>query len=79
MARWTYKTTYHDLRSLKDTHRIISCDEHGSCMVHDLGAEGRGLLEAILKEQGEEGWELVQCSYHQGELLCIWKRREGEA
>jgi hypothetical protein len=36
-------------------------------------------LEKVLNEEGEQGWELVQCYYHAGDLFCLWKKQEQEA
>jgi hypothetical protein len=76
MARWSYKTSTHNLADMPSgPERVIECDEKGHCLVHDL-PEKLGALEKVLNEEGGKGWELIQCHYHVGELLCLWKREE---
>jgi hypothetical protein len=76
MARWSYKTSTHNLTDMPSgPERVIECDEKGHCLVHDL-PEKLGALEKVLNEEGSKGWELIQCHYHVGELLCLWKREE---
>ena len=80
MARWTYKATKHNLtEKLAEFKRIIECDTSGRCLVHDVSDEGLEVIKSVLDEQGEEGWEMVQCNYHEGELLCVWKKELQEA
>lgn len=78
MARWRYKTELIDIDAIlpKDA---IQCDIHGSCMVHDLAGGGMERFKSMLDEEGEREWELVQCQYHGGKLLCIWKKEIKEA
>lgn len=79
MARWRYKTSMHDLAVMpQEPERVIECDEKGHCLVHDLPPKKLVALEKILNEEGNEGWELVQCHYHAGELVCLWKKEEEE-
>ena len=80
MSRWTYKATQHNLAAMPlDSERIIECDDKGHCLVHDLHERSLHGLKEVVDEEGEKGWELVQCNYHGGELLCIWKKEEEEA
>lgn len=79
MPYWRYKTTTHRLGDIPSGgKRIIVCDDKGHCLVHDLSAGLLEALEGILNAEGREGWELVQCQYHEAELFCLWKRQEGE-
>lgn len=80
MARWSYKASTHKLTDMFSDHeRFIECDEKGHCLVHDLPEKNLGALEKILNEEGNEGWELVQCHYHAGDMFCLWKKQEQEA
>jgi hypothetical protein len=79
MARWSYKTSTHNLSDTPSApERVIACDEKGHCLVHDLQEKKIASLEKILNEEGNKGWELVQCHYHANELFCLWKKREEE-
>lgn len=80
MPRWAYKATVHNLAtSLAEFERIIECDSGGQCLVHEVSQEGLDVIKKVLDEEGEKGWELVQCNYHGGDLLCLWKKEEEEA
>ncbi len=80
MARWKYKATQHNLSDVTtEPERVIACDDKGSCLVHDFRERNVEALMDILDEEGKHGWELIQCSYHAGELLCLWKKEEQEA
>ena len=75
MARWEHKATLHNLSDMfGEGQRSIECDAKGQCLVHDLPDRSLEILKRVLDEQGETGWELVQCHYHDGELLCLWKK-----
>ena len=78
MLQWEYQITIHELPELKaeKATQTIKCDQSGLCFVHDAFHGGLEWLEDLLREKGKEGWELVQCGYHQRELLCIWKKRK---
>jgi len=75
MPKWVYKTTRHKVngQAIKGDS-IIECDEAGSCLVHDVTESEMHRLNEFFNEQGAEGWELVQCSYHGKEVLCLWKK-----
>ncbi len=76
MVQWKYQVTLHKFpESQCEGKLIIECDQAGSCFVHDACEGGVERLEALFREKGSEGWELVQSAYHQRELLCIWKKK----
>ena len=80
MARWSYKTSTHKLADRPaEPERVIECDAKGQCLVHDLPEKNQKVLEKVLNEEGNQGWELVQCHYHAGEMFCLWKKEEQEA
>jgi len=80
MAKWSYKATRHNLAEMhKKPERIIECDTGGLCMVHGMSEQGLDVIKEVLDAEGAQGWELVQCNYHEGELLCVWKREMLEA
>ncbi len=84
MIQWEYKVTHHQVKELEkcidasQKQTVIACDQTGGCMVHDVCAIGTGTLAAALNTLGSVGWELIMNTYHQGELLCIWKRPLGK-
>ena len=77
MARWSYKASNHKLaETFSESERVIECDAKGQCLVHDLPEKNQEVLEKILNEEGKQGWELVQCYYHGGDMFCLWKKEE---
>ena len=78
MTQWEYQITVHKLPKLQPEgeEKVIECDQAGQCFVHNTFQGSIGGLEAIFREKGKEGWELVQFGYHHPELLCIWKKRK---
>jgi hypothetical protein len=78
MPQWEYQITIHELPEAKvdQQKRTIECDQNGLCFVHDVFQSGIGWLEGLFREEGMNGWELVQSGYHNRELLCIWKKKK---
>ena len=79
MIQWEYQITVHELperQPPKQKSTTIECDQDGLCFVHDVFPGGIEWLEALFREKGKEGWELVQSGYHNRELLCIWKKKK---
>ncbi len=76
MPQWEYEITVHELpeRPAEKEGRTFACNQDGLCFVHDAYPGGIQWLEALFREKGEKGWELVQSGYHDRELLCIWKK-----
>jgi hypothetical protein len=80
MARWSYKASIQKLSDvIPESERVIHCDDKGSCLVHDIPEENLESLKRFLDEEGNQGWELIQCHYHAGDLFCLWKKQEQEA
>jgi hypothetical protein len=80
MARWSYKGSTHNLADIvSEPERVTECDDKGHCLVHDLPEKNLGVLEKVLNEESDQGWELIQCHYHAGEMFCLWKKQEEEA
>ena len=81
MGKWNYKTTLLDLDTIIPPDSI-ECGEGGTCLVEqlpDLPPHGLDYLRGLMQKEGDREWELVQCHYHGGKLLCIWKREVKEA
>ena len=77
MIQWEYRITLHQLPEMScDGKPAIQCDQSGQCLVHDACRSGLEWLQNVFQELGTAGWELVQSGYHQGELLCIWKKKK---
>ncbi len=78
MTRWEYQITVHELpeRQAGKGDQTIECDQDGLCFVHDVFPGGVQWLEALFRDIGNDGWEMVQSGYHNRELLCIWKKKK---
>jgi len=75
MPNWTYKVTRHKANGEHvKQERVIECDSEGSCFVHDLNDAEMKRLNDFFNKHGAQGWELVQCSYHDKEVICVWKK-----
>lgn len=75
MPNWIYRTTKHRVNgSAVKSDSIIECNAAGSCLVHDITEMEMQRLNEFFNEQGAEGWELIQCTYHDKELFCLWKK-----
>ena len=77
MAEWNYKVSRHRLNGGKDPEGFqpVQCDKQGSCLAHDLRDKEAEKVTEVLNAEGKAGWELVQCHYHSGDLICLWKRQ----
>ena len=70
MAKWEYRLTRD---RVEPREPVIECDRKGICIVHE---PSEGELLQILNREGEDGWELVELGYHQGEIVGVWKREK---
>ena len=79
--KWNYKTTLLDLDTIVPPE-AIQCDKGGTCSLEhlpELSLKGLEYFRTLLEKEGQREWELVQCAYHGGKLLCMWKRMVKEA
>ena len=90
MTRWEYDiTTYSvsEILSIRDRlglsgreegARRIFCDSEGQCFFDDMPNPEMEAIKNLLDTRGSEGWELVQVVFHKEELICMWKREQGD-
>jgi len=57
---------------------VYACRSAGECEIHDVGTEQIENMSRLLNEMGNEGWELVQFSFHQSGVVSFWKRSLGK-
>jgi len=78
MTQWEYQITRYQLKDLSPGEDIpettFYCDQKGQCFLHDTSHATADMVCETFNEEGKKGWELVQFGYHQGEIICIWKR-----
>ena len=83
MTRWEYQFTSYDRDDLLATAEgadltaappHIFCDAEGTCFFDDAPNPYLGALVAVLNEQGDAGWELVQINFREHQMICVWRR-----
>jgi hypothetical protein len=72
MKRFEYNITKHHTESF--TELIYYCTEKGECSLDQIPQGQTELLQGILNDEGEGGWELVQISFGQNGIVAFWKR-----
>ena len=73
MTRFEYKIT---AQSARDFHEVIYfCSPEGQCDVERIPVGQIEKIQAILNEQGLDGWELVHLALGKDGILVFWKRR----
>ncbi len=72
MKRFEYNITKHHTESF--TELIYYCTENGECSLDQIPQGQTELLQGILNDEGEGGWELVQISFGQNGIVAFWKR-----
>lgn len=86
--RWLYDLTIHSAAEVTDIYskeqtreiqpRVISCDAQGHCFYDDVLRPNMQPFLRLLNNKGSEGWELVQYSFHGGNLYLLWKKEADE-
>ncbi len=72
MKRYEYTITTHRTENFEQL--IIFCTQSGECAVEDVPTHQINLLQTILNEQGEQGWELAEITFGKEGIMAFWKR-----
>ena len=72
MKRFEYNITKYPAESF--TELVYYCTESGKCTLDQIPKDQPELLQSILNEEGEMGWELVQVTFGKNGILAFWKR-----
>ena len=72
MKRFEYNITKHPAKSF--TELVYYCTEKGECALDQIPQDQPEVLQSILNDEGENGWELVQVSFGQNGILAFWKK-----
>lgn len=76
-----YEITRHSAESF---HQLAYfCSETGECSLEEIPADQALILQDLLNQRGQQGWELIQMAFGKDGILAFWKRkikkeREGE-
>ena len=72
MNRFEYKIEKYP--SEEFTHLVYFCTGNGECKFDQLPSDQVKVLESLMNEQGEAGWELVQTVFGEEGVVTFWKR-----
>jgi hypothetical protein len=71
MKKYEYKITVHPVETFKQV--AFFCTQEGECSLENLPSDQVKVLQTLLNERGQQGWELVDISFGKDGLLAIWK------
>ena len=72
MTRYKYEITKHPSSDFNQL--VYFCTDHGECDLAQVPSDQTELLEKILNERGEKGWELVQIFFGNDGIVAFWKK-----
>lgn len=56
---------------------VVFCDTEGTCFFDEAPNPFMKAIIDLLDEMGETGWELVQVTPREQDLICFWRRESG--
>ncbi len=71
MKKFEYQITIHPVETFKQV--AFFCTQEGECSLEELPSDQVKVLQTLLNERGQQGWELVDMSFGKDGLLAIWK------
>ncbi len=71
MKKFEYQITTHPVETFRQV--AFFCTQEGECSLEELPSDQVKVLQAVLNERGQQGWELVDISFGKDGLLAIWK------
>jgi len=71
MKKFEYQITIHPVETFKQV--AFFCTQEGECSLEKLPSDQVTVLQTLLNERGQQGWELVDMSFGKDGLLAIWK------
>jgi len=71
MKKFEYQITIHPVETFKQV--AFFCTQEGECRLEKLPSDQVTVLQTLLNERGQQGWELVDMSFGKDGLLAIWK------
>ena len=55
---------------------VFFCSEGGQCGINEVPSNDTTVLQDILNNRGDEGWELIQLSFGNDGVVSFWKRKK---
>ena len=71
MKKYEYQITIHPVETFKQV--AFFCTQEGECSLENLPSDQVKVLQTLLNERGQQGWELVDMSFGKDGVLAIWK------
>ena len=72
MKLFEYEISRHPADAFKET--VYFCAADGQCSLEQVPAKQVAVLENVLNERGQKGWDLVQVAFGKDGVLVFWKR-----
>jgi hypothetical protein len=69
---YEYEISSHPANAFRQV--IYFCGEDGKCTLEQVPSEQVNMLQSILNERGQKGWELIQVAFGKDGILVFWKR-----
>jgi len=69
---YEYEISTHPANAFREV--IYFCAEDGQCSLEQVPSKQVNMLENILNERGQKGWELIQVAFGKDGILVFWKR-----
>ena len=77
MKMFEYDITTHPASAFQQV--AFFCSNEGMCNLEAVPEDQIARLSEILRDRGQQGWELVQISFGHDGLMAFWKREFFEA
>jgi hypothetical protein len=72
MKRYRYEITRYP--SEEFTTLVYSCTGEGTCSLNQVPPVQVELLEGMLNDRGDEGWQLLQLIFRNDGIIAFWKQ-----
>jgi hypothetical protein len=72
MKRFQYEITRHT--SSEFNQLVYFCTDQGECNLEQVPSNQTEVLENLLNNRGEHGWELVQLFFGKDGIIALWKK-----
>jgi len=72
MKKYRYEITRHSADQFKEM--VYFCTQEGECALEDVSSHQVNILQELLNQRGDQGWEVVQTVFGKGGLMVFWKR-----
>lgn len=85
MTKWEYDITSYSIEQVlaqrdklglpaEEERPVMFCTDKGACFFDNIPNPNIQVILDILNSKGAEGWQLVDVSFREDEMVCFWKR-----